>query len=160
MKTIFLIRGFSLKKTAASPDFEDLRSQLTKLGYRVIPVDILWDYKTVSQFTRKFAILYQQQKSDYNIIIGSSLGAVAALAAAPRLLPNELFLCSLSRVFVEDLTTSHKSKLRQRLGQRRLKDLELFSAKNLISQLNATSIKTSFSMEKRKKYSIRSWWRK
>lgn len=143
VKTIFLIRGFSLKKTAASPDFKDLRNQLTRLGYRVVPVDTLWDYKTVSRFVQEFSILYQQQKSDYNIIIGSSLGAVAAMVSAPHLLPDELFLCSLSRVFVEDLTTARKNKLLRKLGQRRLKDLELFSAKNLIHQLNATSIKTS-----------------
>ena len=79
MTTLFLINGYNTKRTATDVAFKPLRDGLEVLGYRVVPVDISWRFKTVSQFCQQFRQLYQEQKSDTNIVVGNSFGAMVAL---------------------------------------------------------------------------------
>lgn|GEM_PF-3563436 len=144
MKTVFLIRGFGLNKTAADPDLGELRQMLRAQGFRVVPVSIPWNYKTLSQFVDEFVALYHQKKSDYNIVLGGSLGAMVALAATPKIVPDELMLCSLARYFAEDLGLERNGDFSQSLGKRRLKDFEKYSATSLIAQLNKYPTKTTY----------------
>jgi pimeloyl-ACP methyl ester carboxylesterase len=96
MKTAFLISGYKMNRTAADPKYDDLRKAIASKGFRVIPVPFVWNYTTVAQYVDKFIPFYTQHKSDYNVVIGNSYGAMVAFLAAPKIVLNKVVLCSLS----------------------------------------------------------------
>jgi len=145
-KTVFILRGFKLNTTASDPDYQEIRNVVEPKGYRIAPVKITWNRKSVSDFAKQFTKLYEQEKSEYNIVIGGSLGAMAALASTPLTAPNELVLCSLSALFQEDLArydAIYTKHLLYWLGKRRLEDFETLSADKLADQINEMNIKTT-----------------
>jgi PAS domain S-box-containing protein len=137
-KGAFVIRGFSLGKTAADPEFDALRAMLLSKGYHVYPSRSLWDRHTVSQYADEFRPYYEANHAKYNLLIGGSLGAVAAFKLAPELRPDLLVLCSLSPVFADD-----KGEYVKRLiGPKRTADLESVSPGKITEAISEAGIKT------------------
>ncbi len=116
---------------------------LSAKGYRVVPVKVTWNRKTVSGFVEAFRAVYAREKGGYNVIMGGSLGAMVALVSAPQAAPDELILCSLSAFFGEDLGKYDEAYLNRRFGHRRVSDFKGLSAGELASQINGLSIKAT-----------------
>jgi pimeloyl-ACP methyl ester carboxylesterase len=103
MTTVFLINGFNVERTTAqSEKIIVLQNKLKAMGYRVALTNISWRGKAVLQFAKEFKALYATHKTEHNIIIGNSFGAIVALLTAADLRPDRLYLCSLSAFFSED----------------------------------------------------------
>lgn len=142
MKTVFILAGFDLHETAASDDFSQLRKGLASKGYNVIPVHINWHRKTTSQYIKQFTRFYLKYRTDENIMIGNSFGAVVAFLSAPQLQPDVLYLCSLSPFFKEDRGKRPDAHAIKYFGKRRMEELWQYSADESAKQLNNTHIKT------------------
>lgn len=143
MGTVFLISGFELNRTAAHNQYKDLRNAISAKGYEAVPVDIDWKYRTMSRFVKEFKELYREQAGEYNIIIGNSFGAMAAMIVAPELRPDKIILCSLSPFFQEDIPRFQPpEKLTNWFGQRRVSDFRTISAKAIANQINKTNVVT------------------
>lgn len=143
MQTIFILRRFTLNATAADPDFKALRSMLSDLGYRVLPVPITWNRQTLTSYVEGLAQFYDENKSEHNTLLGGSFGAMASFIAGPRLKPDRLILCSLSALFREDLPSYQDQYLANWLGQRRVADLKNHSASTIATQILESNVKTS-----------------
>lgn len=144
MKTAFLINGFRLNRTTAHSDYALLRSMLQSKGYEIARVDLTWNYRTVSRFAADFAKIYEAQKTEHNIVIGNSFGAMTAFVSASKLKPDKLMICSLSGFFKEDLHKYDKSYLLSRFGKRRLNDLRTLSADDIAEKISQNEIETIF----------------
>ncbi|MFO0970783.1 MAG: alpha/beta hydrolase [Candidatus Saccharimonadales bacterium] len=144
MATLFLINGYNTKRTATDVAFKPLRDGLEVLGYRVVPVDISWRFTTVSQFCQQFRQLYKEQKSDTNIVVGNSFGAMVALITANELRPDLVLLASLSPYFQEDIATEAAYIRGMRFGKKRLADLRQYSAQVLVRQAKSAGVKIIF----------------
>ncbi len=144
MKTAFLIHGFRLNITAAHARYNDLKTALESKGYRVAPVNITWNYRTVSKFADGFVDFYKAHKSEHNLIVGNSLGAMTAFVSTPLIVPNELILCSLSPFFSEDLNKHEPVYVVHRFGKQRAEDFTKLSANKIAEQISQKNIRTTF----------------
>lgn len=143
MKTVFIISGFNLHLSATSNDYQDLRDQLADKGYRVVPVPISWMHTTPRQYTAKFIEFYQEHKGSYNLVIGNSFGAVVALLSAPEIKPDELFLCSLSPFFKDDIHAKPDAYFERYFGKKRMAELRSTDFDLLTEQINSLDIRTT-----------------
>lgn len=121
--------------TPGSHWYGELREGLETKGYRVVPVDIAWKHTTPSQYAEKFVAFYEQHKSQSNIVIGNSFGAVVAFIAATRTVPDKLYLCSLSPFFKEDRPKRADEFGLRYFGKRRMADLWSISADELAAHM-------------------------
>jgi pimeloyl-ACP methyl ester carboxylesterase len=141
MKTAFLISGYKMNRTAANPKFDVLSKAIASKGYKVVPVPFFWNYTTVAQYVEKFIPFYAVHKSEHNVIIGNSYGAMVAFLAAPRLKPDKVLLCSLSPYFKEDQDKTTLKYRLKRFGERREEAMKSISAKQTAQELNQTNTK-------------------
>jgi pimeloyl-ACP methyl ester carboxylesterase len=138
-ETIFILAGFSTSSTALSRDYLKIRNDLKAKGNVVVPVDISWYQKTPSQYLTEFIKLYNKHKSEKNIIIGNSFGALVAFLAIPEVQPDIVYLCSLSPFFKEDERKLPDSYGIRYFGKRRMKDLRSYSSNEVVKAINKTS---------------------
>jgi pimeloyl-ACP methyl ester carboxylesterase len=118
-KTFFIIPGF--KSQATDTAYRWLVSFLKKQKYSVKHVPITWDRCTVTQNAAEFLEYFEMHKTGENYVLGFSYGAVIALITAECTKPKELYLCSLSPDFAEDVEAMPKW-LRTYIGKRRFAD--------------------------------------
>jgi hypothetical protein len=142
MKNVYILGGFDIHETALN-DYSLLKDGLTAKGYNVIAVDISWKQTTPSQYCHQFISEFNNSKSDYNIVIGNSFGAVVALMSAGITCPDELYLCSLSPFFKEDRHNYDDSYGIKYFGKRRMVDLWSISANKLANDIDKLSTKTT-----------------
>lgn len=142
MKTVFIIAGFDLHDTASDSEYDRLKKGLKNKDYNVAAVDINWLRKTPSQYVEKFISIYKHHKTDVNILIGNSFGAVIAFLAASAIQPDTIYLCSLSPFFKEDRHKFPDSYAIKIFGKHRAEDLWSYSADEIAEAINHTSIKT------------------
>lgn len=142
MKTVFTLLGYYLNETSSSK-LATLNNGLTAKGYNVVPVDISWKYKTHTQYVKEFVELYNKHKTEENIVIGNSFGAVVAFIAAPIVKPDKIYLCSLSPFFKEDRVSYPDSYAIKFFGKRRTKDFRSYSADSLAREIAQQKIPTT-----------------
>jgi len=138
-KTFFFIPGF--KQKATDKQFIRLSRFLKTNGFRVIKVNMCWDYKVMSDYIQSFKDFYNKYKSHNNYILGFSYGAVIALSAANELSPRpkKIYLCSLSPDFKEDLVKM-RPWIKKLIGKRRLADIKKRSAIKIAKNLRVASV--------------------
>lgn len=142
MKTVFVIAGFDLHETAASTSgYKTLLDGLRVQGYNVIPYTRAWYRKNPIQYVREFEEFYIAHKTDENIIIGNSFGAVVAFVSAPKLQPNTIFLCSLSPFFKEDRGKYPDEYAYKYFGKKRAHELWSYSSNDIVTEINKTGIR-------------------
>jgi hypothetical protein len=154
-KTAFLVSGFELNRTAADDQYKELRKAVKSKGYEVLPVNITWNYRTMSRFVAEFKEFYRKHAGDQNVIIGNSFGAMVAMMVAPELKPDKIILCSLSPFFKEDIPRFQPpEKLTNWFGKRRVKDFRTISAKTIVDEINRTKVKSIlfYGEHEKKKY--------
>lgn len=98
--TLFLIPGFQEDYIVSG--YEPIKKQLSN-KFKIICCDINWKNSSINDWSEQFTKQYLKNKTDKNIVVGFSFGSMIALNTAPKLLPNELVLCSLSPYFSEYL---------------------------------------------------------
>lgn len=145
--TFFIVPGF--KEKAPYEGYSWLVSDLKKKRFIVALVPIKWDYRIMSEYIADFKRYYLEHKTDANYILGFSFGAVIAFSLASELLPNKIFLCSLSPDFREDVS-SMKLWVQKLVGKKRLSDSNLRSGREIAKQLKVPSV--VFYGEKEGKY--------
>lgn len=133
-----------MNRNATAPLYTPLKRGLKQMGYRVVPVPIMWNYKTISNYVDTFVPIYERKKGEHNTILGHSLAAMAAFVAAPMVKPDRLILASLSSYFKEDLPNYHRpfGKWKHE-NKRRLADYQTLSANDLAQQVNKLRIPTT-----------------
>lgn len=132
-KTFFIIPGF--KEQATDKNYAWLFKFLKTKNYKVIPVPVKWNYKTLSENKMELVDFFKNYKSKENYILGFSYGAVLAMLTANEIKPKKLYLCSLSPDFSEDLRFM-SSDIKKYIGKRRLLDIENRSGRELAKSLN------------------------
>lgn len=140
MKTAFLLGGFDLHSTAKDGLYPVIEQGLRAHGYNVVPTDISWRRKVHTQYVKEFIELYNSQKTEHNIIIGNSFGAVVAFLATPQIDVDEIYLCSLSPFFNEDRQRLPDAYGIKYFGKRRLNDLRSYSADEVAASINGTKV--------------------
>jgi pimeloyl-ACP methyl ester carboxylesterase len=150
--SVFLIGGFNIHYTIAqSEKIELLKSGLEAKGYRVVLVDITWRRKTPSQFSKEFEKFYRIHRTEHNVVIGNSFGAIVALLTAPNLLPDELYLCSLSAFFSEDRGEHSDIDSIKYFGKRRMHDLWSLSFNEIAGKYNNLGIAVAITYGEKEK---------
>lgn len=143
MKTVFLIAGFNMNRTAADKKYDDLRKAIVSKGNKVVPVPFAWNHTTVAQYVDKFVDFYNRHKSNQNIIVGNSYGAMVAFLAAPKVKPDRIILCSLSPYFKEDKDKTTEKYRIKKFGKRRNKAMKQLSAEQTANEINKTNIRVT-----------------
>jgi hypothetical protein len=137
MKKIFIIPGF--KQKASDTMFTWLRMFLGKQSFDVVMVPITWDRRIMREYVSEFERFYESHKSSHNSILGFSYGAVIALISAQKLDAKNLYLCSLSADFKEDLPFM-KKWIKNYLGKRRVSEIETRSGREYARSLTVPTI--------------------
>ena len=140
-KTFFIIPGF--KEQATDKNYAWLFSFLKTKNYKVVPVPVVWSYKTLSSNAAELEIFFrkyfEKNKSEDNYILGFSYGAILALLKAEEIKPKKLFLCSLSPHFLEDIKYISLD-VKKYIGQRRLADMKNRSGEIIAKSLSVPAV--------------------
>ena len=100
-KTVLIVPGF--KEGLGSRDYTSVIKALEAKGYEVEFVPINWLRTTIDDWTRQLNVLYEKYDAKNTILAGFSFGAMNVFNTASSRQPAELWLCSLSPYFSEDL---------------------------------------------------------
>jgi pimeloyl-ACP methyl ester carboxylesterase len=137
MKTFFIVPGFKMKPNHTA--FKWLNEFLKQRKVKTIHVPVHWNHRTLTQNAEDFISFYGKNKGDENYILGFSYGAVITLLAANTVMPEKIFLCSLSPDFVED-RDKMSLKERKEIGTRRFENTKNRSGITLAKELNVPSV--------------------
>ena len=142
MTAAFLVPGFSPNKTFSDPDLDELKQEMAVRDVLLEGVIDGWGEHSVHKFGQ--LAVEQSKRSMYDgILIGHSLGALAALSVIDQMSVRHLVLCSPSALFSEDIHTNIDPILAQRIGEKRVQELASFSAASAISSINHLDISTT-----------------
>ena len=134
--TLFLIPGF--KQTCVSCGYQPIIKDL-KNKFNIVKCDINWKYTNINDWSKEFFKIYSKNKSDKNIILGFSFGAMIALNSVIEITPNNLILCSLSPYFSEYLNLLPES-WKKETGKNRINNFNQISIKKLSKIINDKKI--------------------
>lgn len=142
MKTVFTIAGYDLRKSSVNK-LQLLNEELRVKDYNVVPVDLVWKHKTHTQYIKDFVEIYNQHKTEENIVLGNSFGAAVAFISAPIVQPDRIYLCSLSPFFKEDRGKRPDDYVIDKFGKRRAEDFWSYSASEIAKQISQQKIPTT-----------------
>jgi pimeloyl-ACP methyl ester carboxylesterase len=142
MTTAFLIPGFSPDKTFSDPGLDELKQVMAVHDILLNGITDGWGEHSVQNFGQ--LAVEQSKRSKYDgILIGHSLGALAALSVVDQMPVRHLVLCSPSALFSEDIQINLDPVLAKRIGEKRVEELAGFSAAGAVSSLNRLNIPTT-----------------
>lgn len=142
MKAAFLIPGFSLDLTFDSPGLEPLREAMCTQGVALHGVRDAWGEHGVQDFG--LLAVEQSRQCDYDgILIGHSLGALAALKVIHKVPVRHLVLCSASALFAVDIHENVNPAVAARIGDARVQELSEFPAADATAIVNRLDIPTT-----------------
>lgn len=141
MTVAFLLPGFSPDRTFTDPSLDVLKGAMAAHDVLLNGVANGCEEHSVRGFGQRAA--EQSQRCEYDgILIGHSLGALAALSIVDKMPMRHLVLCSPSALFSEDIATGLDHTVSQRIGEKRMHELTGFSAFGaaaLVSQLRIST---------------------
>jgi pimeloyl-ACP methyl ester carboxylesterase len=117
MKTVLFVPGY--KESLKSRHYDALLQAIKKRGYIVKFIPINWTRTVIDDWANELKQEYIKHDPAKTILAGFSFGAMTAFVAAAECNPSELWLCSLSPYFAEDLNRLSKSWLTF-VGKRRV----------------------------------------
>lgn len=138
----FLIPGFNPERTFNDPAFDILRETMKLSGVHLDGVSQPWGEYGINEYGR-LACDEMQEITDVDILIGHSVGAIAALAAAEQAPVRHLILCSPSALFAEDSVNLNGDTIDEFIGQGRKKELSEFSSKEAVRMINMLALPTT-----------------
>lgn len=136
-KIVYIIPGFTEDINAKS--YQEVIRSFEAQSFRVVPVEISWKYRVMSDYVEEFLDQVSHNKNDEVYLFGFSFGAMIAFISATEIDPRTLFLCSLSPFFKEDLENLPKY-VKKDIGKKRLEDLGNYSFKKLAGKINCRTI--------------------
>ena len=122
-KRLYIIPGFN--ETTREKAYLQIKKIATRKGYDVFPINISWKYKTGSDWLEEARgkILKDNNKEIDSSILGFSFGALIAIELSKEFQFNNMYICSLSPYYSEDLKFIPKSATSW-LGKRRINDFK------------------------------------
>lgn len=142
MAAAFLIQGFSPDQTFNSPSLDALKESMMGQGILLHGVTDGWGENSVQGFGQR-AVEQSRQCEFDGILIGHSLGALAALSVVDAISLRHLVLCSPSALFSEDIEANLNPEIAERIGKKRVQELSGFSAAKATSLVNRMAIPTT-----------------
>lgn len=139
MTAAFLLPGFSPDKTFTDSSLDVLKREMIAHDVSLNGVPDGWRERTVRRFGQCAVELSRVCKYD-GILIGHSLGALAALSVVGAMPVRHLVLCSPSALFSEDISANLNPAVIQRIGEKRALELTSFSADEVASSVNQLGI--------------------
>lgn len=136
-KIVYIIPGFS--ENTSIEGYQQIMKSFKSKDFKVIPIEISWKYKVMSNYIDEFCTQLSHKESDDVYIFGFSFGAMIALISAIKIKPKMLFLCSLSPYFKEDLELM-KVSWKHGIGRKRMEDLKNFSFQELSKNINSKTL--------------------
>lgn len=133
MKTVLFVPGFQEDK--ASRNYAATLLAIEQRGYTVEFVSIKWRYTTQRDWIEQLNNVCSRYDPANTVLAGFSFGAVIALCAAADYQPSEVWLFSLSPLFVE-YAQFWSSSDKHVIGKRRLRIAGETSLIKLISTAN------------------------
>ncbi len=135
-KTFFIIPGF--KEQATDKNYAWLFEFLKSKNYKVVPVPVSWNYKTLSDNAVELVDFFKKYKEEENYILGFSYGSVLAMLNANEIKLKKLYLCSLSSAFSEDVEFVPEGLIKY-IGKRRYLDMNNRSGMKIAKELNVST---------------------
>lgn len=142
MKAAFLIPGFSPDLTFDNPSMDLLRDVMFTQGISLRGVKNSWGEHNVQDFGLLAIEQFRQYEHD-GVLIGHSLGALAALKVIDIAPVQHLVLCSTSALFAEDIRENVNPAVAGRIGHARVQELSEFSAEDAVGVVNGLDIPTT-----------------
>jgi esterase/lipase len=123
-KIVYIIPGY--REHAGMKSYQKVMRCFRKKGIEPIPVKITWQRNTMREYVEEFISQLKTESGDEAYAIGFSFGAMIVFLTAPFIQFKQIYLCSLSPYFKEDLSGLTKTDKRS-LGKKRLKDFQTIS---------------------------------
>ncbi len=142
MTTAFLLPGFSEDKLFTDSSFDVLKHEMAAHDILLNGVTDGWKEHSIRRFGQ-FAVEQSYTHEYSEILIGHSLGALAALSVVEAMPIRHLVLCSPSALFSEDISANLNPKIAQRIGEERAHELMGFSANEAVTLINRLAIPTT-----------------
>lgn len=142
MSAAFLIPGFSPDRTFTDSSLDVLKETMVEHDILLSGVTDGWSGHSVRSFGE--CAIEQHQYCEYDgILIGHSLGALAALSIVDTMPVRHLILCSPSALFAEDIHSNFDPAVGRRIGEKRVQELASFSAAEAVTSVNRLGIPTT-----------------
>jgi thioesterase domain-containing protein len=130
----YIIPGF--RQTTRASAYRKIMRAFREAGVKPVGIRIKWKRTVLSQNIEEFLSQLRAPQEGGYCILGFSFGAMVALVSASRgLMPERLFLCSLSPFFAEQTPRSPAAK--RSLGKRRLADFQSIRFNNVVSDIRS-----------------------
>lgn len=133
-KVVFILPGFFCSTTEYG--YQAIGSNLTSIGFKVVYVEIVWKYKSLTDYLEQFQVIYLKEKGEVNMFFGFSYGAMVAYLSAPYLKPDFLYLCSMAPYFTED-SKYIPSDDKKEIGKKRTADIEKYSFNSVAKKITS-----------------------
>lgn len=115
-ETVLFVPGY--QEGLDDRDYQGLMASIEDQGYKAQFVPIKWRRTTVQDWVRELNAIYDDLDAEETVLAGFSFGALTAFVAAAARNPSQLWLCSLSPYFAEEVTAD-RGRIKRRLGRRR-----------------------------------------
>jgi pimeloyl-ACP methyl ester carboxylesterase len=142
MSAAFLVPGFSPDRTFTDSSLDVLKDRMAEHDVTLYGVPEGWNGHGVRSLGERVVEQYQHYEYD-GILIGHSLGALAALSTVDAMPVRHLVLCSPSALFAEDISSNFDPLVGRRIGEKRAEELASFSAADAVSSVNRLGIPTT-----------------
>ncbi len=142
MSAAFLVPGFSPDRTFTDPSLDVLKDAMAEHDVALYGIPEGWSGHSVRSLGQRVIELHQDHEYD-GILIGHSLGALAALSTVDAMPVRHLVLCSPSALFAEDIRFNFDPVVGRRIGEERVRELASFSAAEAVSSVNRLEIPTT-----------------
>lgn len=116
MKTVLFLPGY--RETIKSRDYKSVIDVIKSKGYAVKFIQINWHRTTIDDWVKQLEHEYAKYDAKSTILAGFSYGSMTAFVTAAKRNPAELWLCSLSPYFADDIPKLKQAWL-NRIGKRR-----------------------------------------
>lgn len=142
MPAAFLLPGFSPDRTFTDPSLDLLKDTMAEHDVLLHGVAEGWNGHGVRSLGERAIEEHRNYEYD-GILIGHSLGALAALSVVDATPLRHLVLCSPSALFAEDIHSNFDPVVGLRIGEERVRELTSFSAAEAVSSVNRLGIPTT-----------------
>jgi len=134
--------GFSPDRTFTDPSLDMLKDAMAEHDVLLYGLIEGWSEHGIRSFGEH--AIEQHRYNEYDgILIGHSLGALAALSVVGAMPVRHLILCSPSALFAEDIRSNFDPVVGRRIGEKRVQELANFSAAEAVASVNRLGIPTT-----------------
>jgi pimeloyl-ACP methyl ester carboxylesterase len=137
MKTVLFVPGFH--EDIKSRDYKSTIDAIKSMGYSVKFIPINWKRTVIDDWVKQLEHQYDACDAKDTILAGFSYGSLTAFMAASKRNPAELWLCSFSPYFADDIPKMKKSWLKG-IGKRRTAAFSQMNFDQLASSIRCKTL--------------------